>query len=97
MSIVAKITHEVGENNVGGVTTIDKSNNFCWASGQKGRIHVEFYLSMEEKCKGEEEGATIEEEASKEREECCDRRRKVKKKTKRRSGMRKIRQIRKLR
>ena len=41
----------------------------CWASRQKGKIHVEFFLSMEEEYKGEEKGATVEEVASKEREE----------------------------
>ena len=36
----------------------------CWASGQKGRIHVEFILSM-----GEEKGAMIDEATLEEREE----------------------------
>ena len=39
----------------------------CWASGQKGRIHVEFILSMGEENKGEEKGATIDEAALEER------------------------------
>ena len=60
---------------------------------RKGRIHVEFCLSMEEENKGEEKGATTEEATSKEREGCCDVRRKVKKKRKRRHGTRKLHQI----
>ena len=64
-----------------------------WSLGQKGRIHVEFFLSMEEKHKGEEKGVMTYRAASKEREECCDRRRKVKKKKKRRHGTRKLCQI----
>ena len=61
--------------------------------GTVGIIHIEFSLSMEEECKGEEEGAMIEEATSKEREECCDRREEVKKKTKRRCRVRKLRHI----
>ena len=64
-----------------------------WASGWKGRIQVESFLSMEEECKGEEEGATTEEETSKERGECYDKRRKVKKKKRRRLGTRKLHQL----
>ena len=62
----------------------------CWASGRKGRIHLEFFLSMWEENKGEEKGDMIEETTLEEREEYCDKRRKLKKKTRRRHGMRKL-------